>query len=80
MAEVELGDVVGVFSDPARDPRFHAVTIVVAATVGAPTAPPVNPVEIAEARLFRDDELPATLSHGMTTMLEHARRGVGYWE
>lgn len=80
VAEVELGDVVGVYSDPTRDPRFHAVTIVVSATVEPPTAAPTNPVEIAEVRLFRDEDLPATLSHGMTQMLEHARRGYVYWE
>lgn len=80
VVDVELGELVGVYSDPARDPRFHAVTVVVRATVGAPTLPPVNPVEIAEARLFRDDQLPDNLSHGMTTMLEHARSGGTHWE
>ena len=65
--------VVGVYSHPDRDPRFHAVTIVVRARVAAPTRPPVNPLEIREARLFRDDELPATLSHASTDMLAHAR-------
>jgi len=52
----------------------------VSATVEPPTAAPTNPVEIAEVRLFRDEDLPATLSHGMTQMLEHARRGYVYWE
>src|SRR5690606_9838319 len=37
VVDVELGELVGVYSDPARDPRFHAVTVVVRATVGAPT-------------------------------------------
>lgn len=80
VSEVELGELLAVYSDPARDPRFHAVTIVVTARVGAPTAPPLNPVEIAEARLFRDDELPDNLSHGMTAMLAQARRGGTAWE
>jgi 8-oxo-dGTP diphosphatase len=66
--------VVGVYSRPDRDPRFHAVTIVVLARVAAPSRPPVNPLEILEARLFRDDELPKDLAHGMTDMLADARR------
>ncbi len=76
----EIGELLGVYSDPARDPRFHAVTVVVAATVTPPVAPPVNPAEIAEARLFSDSDLPRELSHGMTTMLENVRRGVPHWE
>jgi 8-oxo-dGTP diphosphatase len=65
--------VVGVYSHPDRDPRFHAVTVVVRAEVEAPTRAPVNPLEILEARLFRDDELPPRLSHATTDMLAHAR-------
>lgn len=78
--DVELGELLGVYSDPDRDPRFHAVTVLVSATVDPPTRPPENPVEIAEARLFRDDEIPANLSHGMTTMLQKARQGEVFWE
>lgn len=77
---VELGNVVGVYSRPDRDPRFHAVTIVVAATVHEPTRPPENMVEISEVRLFADSELPPELSHAMTDMLSRARRGEEYWE
>lgn len=77
---LELGELLGVYSDPGRDPRFHAVTVVVAAVVEPPAVPPHNPVEIAEARLFREDELPGNLSHGMTTMLQQARRGGTVWE
>ena len=65
--------VVGVYAHPDRDPRFHAVTIVVRARVAPPTRPPSNPLEILEARLFGDDELPAELSHGTTEMLARAR-------
>lgn len=65
--------VVGVWSDPNRDLRFHAVTVVVAMTVDAPTREPVNPTEIREVRLFRDDELPQELAMGMTDMLRAAR-------
>jgi 8-oxo-dGTP diphosphatase len=77
---LELGEVVGVYSDPARDPRFHAVTIVVRAAVTEPFQAPVNPMEIAEVRLFTEAEKPAELSHGLTVALEHAHRSVAYWE
>ena len=42
------GRMVGVFSAPQRDPRFHAVTVVVECKVQMPTAKPKNPVEILE--------------------------------
>jgi 8-oxo-dGTP diphosphatase len=77
---LELGEVSGVYSDPGRDARFHAVTIVVHATVAEPSGGPVNPVEIAEVALFTEDALPAELSHGMTRMLEDARLRRHFWE
>ena len=77
---LELGDLLGVYSAPQRDPRFHAVTILIGATVTEPRQPPMNPVEIAEARLFRETDLPSSLAHGMSDMLAdaHARRRA--WE
>ena len=69
----EVGRVVGVFSRPDRDPRFHAVTIVVTATVEPPKRPPMNSLEIREARLFADDELPKELAMTMSEYLEAAR-------
>jgi len=64
-----------VYSKPERDYRFHAVTIVVTATVSEPRRAPKNPLEIAEVRLFAGDELPASLSMGMSDMLEDVRLG-----
>jgi 8-oxo-dGTP diphosphatase len=75
VTDVELGRTVGVYSRPDRDPRFHAVTVVVAARVGEPTRPPQNPLEIREVGLFRDDELPKELAMGMGDLLDAARRG-----
>jgi 8-oxo-dGTP diphosphatase len=66
---------VGVFSRPDRDLRFHAVTVVVKVRVPEPTRPPVNPTEIREVRLFAPDELPPELAMGMTDMLQAARAG-----
>lgn len=64
-----------VYSKPERDYRFHAVTILVTAVVSEPQRAPKNPLEIAEVRLFSSTELPATLSMGMSDMLEDVRHG-----
>jgi 8-oxo-dGTP diphosphatase len=80
VTDVELGDLAGVYSAPERDARFHAVTVVVHATVGEPTRPPMNAMEIAEARLFESAELPERLAHGMTPMLADAKAGRTAWE
>jgi len=77
---VSLRDVLGVYSDPSRDPRFHAVTIVVEAKVAPPSHAPDNPVEILEVGMFQEAELPKEVSHGMRDMLEHARSGSRFWE
>jgi 8-oxo-dGTP diphosphatase len=71
----EVGRLLGVWSGPERDVRFHAVTIVVACEVSEPVKPPMNPVEIVEVKLFRDDELPRELGMGMTDMLRVAVEG-----
>jgi 8-oxo-dGTP diphosphatase len=63
---------VGVFSRPDRDPRFHGVTVVVECEVDEPTRPPVNPLEIREVRLFRAEELPAHMAFGMQDMMAAA--------
>jgi len=70
----DLQRVVGVYSRPDRDPRFHAVTVVVVVTVEPPTQAPQNPLEIREARLFREDELPTRLAMHMDDLLAAARR------
>lgn len=75
VTEARVGRVVGVYSRPDRDVRFHAVTVLVEAEVGEPVRPPSNPLEIREVRLFREDELPADLAMGMSDMLRDARAG-----
>jgi 8-oxo-dGTP diphosphatase len=65
----------GVYSDPERDMRFHAVTVLLHASVSPPRAQPLNPLEIREVGLFATTELPARLSHRMTDMLRDARTG-----
>jgi 8-oxo-dGTP diphosphatase len=78
--QATLGELLGVYSEPGRDERFHAVTVVIQATVEAPARAPMNPVEITEVGLFSDTELPNTLAYGMTLMLENAKQGTRYWE
>lgn len=78
--EVTLGELCGVYSLPARDARFHAVTIVVRATVSEPRRHARNPVEIAEVGLFTDDALPSPLSYTMGDMLRDAQTGRVVWE
>jgi 8-oxo-dGTP diphosphatase len=75
-----LGTLSGVYSRPDRDPRFHAVTIVVEATVTEPEHPPANPIEVREVRCFPDGALPDRLGMGMTEMLRNARRQAPTWE
>jgi 8-oxo-dGTP diphosphatase len=64
-----------VYSNPERDYRFHAVTILVTASVSEPNRAPRNPLEITEVRLFDDAGLPEVLSMGMADMLRDVRSG-----
>ena len=73
--EVQVGDVVGVWSRPDRDPRFHAVTVVVRARVGPIVRPPMNPLEIRDCRLFEPADLPQELAMSMGDYLDAARQG-----
>src|SRR6185295_17731149 len=43
VTEATFERVVGVYSRPDRDPRFHAVTVLVSARVAEPSRPPMNP-------------------------------------
>jgi len=78
--QAQLGNLCGVYSHPDRDPRFHAITILVHATVAEPEQPPYNPAEIVEVRLFAMDQLPLELSHGNREMLDRALSGAHFWE
>lgn len=71
----EVLRVLGAWSDPGRDPRFHAVTIGIECRVEPPTKPPNNPLEIREARLFHEAELPSKLAFGLEDILAVARGG-----
>ncbi len=75
VTEAVFERIVGVYSRADRDPRFHAVTIVVAMRTTVPVQAPLNPLEIREVRLFREDELPSEMAMHMGDMLAAARRG-----
>lgn len=77
---LSLGELLGVYSGPERDPRFHAVTVVVAASVSEPVQAGVNPVEISEVKLFGDGELPGDITQGMGDVLQNARSKSVIWE
>lgn len=77
---LELGRLVGVYSGPDRDARFHAVTVVVEARVELAAGGAKNPLEILEVRAFSDAELPAEYSYQMKDMLDDARAGRTVWE
>jgi 8-oxo-dGTP diphosphatase len=74
-----LGRLVGVFSEPARDPRMHGVTVAVLAEVDEALAGPSNRLEIHGARFFPASELPA-LAFGMADMVRAALAGETRWE
>ena len=70
-----IDGLLGVYSDPESDSRFHAVTVLVRARVTLPQKPPKNPVEIRGVRLFSEGEVPAPLAYGMSDMLADACAG-----
>jgi 8-oxo-dGTP diphosphatase len=75
VVEHEFVRILGVWSDPMRDPRFHAVSIGVECRIAPPVKPPKNPLEIREAKLFAENELPDRLAFGMEDIIEVALQG-----
>lgn len=73
VTEATFVRVLGAWSRPSRDPRFHAVTIGVECTVRVPDKPPKNPLEIREARLFAEGELPRSLAFDHEDIVAVAR-------
>ncbi len=57
--EVTLSLLLGVYSDPSRDPRFHTVSTVY---VGRAEGSPAGGDDAAEARLFSEEDLPSPLA------------------
>jgi 8-oxo-dGTP diphosphatase len=63
---------VGVFSRPDRDLRFHAVTVVALCKVTLPSARPMNSLEIRDVGVFDDASVPELAMDG-SDMLAAAR-------
>ena len=61
---VTLVTLLGVYSDPARDPRRHTISTVY---IGAARGTPSGRDDAAEARLFPEDGLPSPIA------FDHAR-------
>jgi ADP-ribose pyrophosphatase YjhB (NUDIX family) len=56
---VTLDLLLGVYSDPSRDPRFHTISTVY---VGRADGSPEGGDDAAEARLFGEDDLPSPIA------------------
>lgn len=56
---VTLTALLGVYSDPARDPRHHTISTVY---VGSASGSPAGGDDAAEARLFGENDLPSPLA------------------
>ena len=66
----QIDRLVGVYSQPDRDPRFHAICVTVAAQVEG-TFQTGDPDEVIEVKAFRLDELPYDrLAHDHARQLE----------
>lgn len=66
--EVELTELLYIYSDPRRDPRKHTVSAVFIATA---TGEPEAHDDAADARLFKPNALPASLAFDHDRILEH---------
>ncbi len=73
----EFVRVLGAWSEPSRDMRFHAVTIGVECIVAPPVKAPLNRLEIRDVRLFAREAMPQTLAFGhqdiVAAMLDPSR-------
>ena len=72
IVDLEVVRVLGAWSRPSRDPRFHAVTIGVECIVEPPAKPPKNPLEIREARMFTRETMPAELAFDLHDIVKAA--------
>lgn len=66
---------VGVYSRPDRDTRFHAVTVVAEVVVDASRLGAMNPLEIREVGLFDADRIPYPLAFEIDDMMRDAIEG-----
>ncbi len=73
---VKINRLVGVYSDPKRDPRFHSICIVVEAAVDGAIHVHDN-LEVSEARAFSPGEIPlGELSHDHDQQMRDYLKGI----
>jgi len=73
---VQVDRLVGVYSDPHRDPRIHSICVVVVVQVEGEIAVR-DELEISEARAFNREELPlGGLSHDHDRQLQDYFQGL----
>lgn len=72
MRVLQIERVVGIYSRPDRDTRFHAVTVLVKALVDGSHLRASNPLEIREVRLFPVSEIPHPLAFGGDDLMRAA--------
>ena len=69
--DVHLKQLLGVYSDPTRDPRQHTLTVVYAATA---TGTPVGLDDAAEAKIFTFDALPSPIVFDHQQIIDDYRK------
>lgn len=76
---VTLEGLVGVYSDPARDPRHHTMSVVYAARIAKGTgSEPHAGDDAAQARFFSPDALPQPIAFDHATIIaDFLRRNRG---
>jgi len=73
---INIKRLVGVYSDPTRDPRFHSICVLVEAAVEG-TMLAQDKLEVMDVRAFKPGELPqGELSHDHDRQLADYLRGV----
>ena len=68
---VKLEALLNVYSDPARDPRQHTMTVAYVATA---SGEPVGMDDAAEARIFSLDDLPSPIVFDHSAIIADYRR------
>lgn len=68
---VRVERIVGVYTDPDRDPRFHAATVVLRCEIDARIEGAKNPLEIRETRFFTEAELSDLANSGGSSAFSH---------
>ncbi len=76
LAVRSVGRVIGLYSHPRRDARFHSIAIAVeCVVVPSEEAPERNPLEVLAVQSFAREELPARLAFDGRRILDDWARG-----